>query len=109
MHRKIGLVSASTLAVLLSLPLAANAQYQTPQFQGAQFQTIQSGNNCQFGERIDGTSAADAKRALESAGFTSVRGLKKGCDNVWHGVASHSGAEIGVALTPDGRIYPESN
>src|SRR5262249_46632468 len=42
---------------------------------------------CMAGERIDGTTADQAKRKIEAAGFTDVRDLSKGCDNYWHGEA----------------------
>ena len=33
-----------------------------------------------------------------------VRGLKKGCDNFWHGLASKDGREAGVVLTAQGQV-----
>ena len=69
----------------------------------------QAQNNCQFGERIDGSTAADAKKRLESAGFTNIRIGKKGCDNVWHATAVINGSGLNVALAPDGRIFRETD
>lgn len=69
----------------------------------------QKGNNCDPGERIDGSTAADAKRKLEAAGITNVSGLKKGCDNVWHAKGMHQGQLVGVALSPQGQIIGETD
>ena len=66
-------------------------------------------NNCQFGERLDGSTAADAKKRIESAGFTQVRIGKKGCDNVWHATAVMNGDSLNVALTPEGQIFRETD
>ncbi len=65
-------------------------------------------NNCQFGEKLDGSTAADARKRLESAGFANVRIGKKGCDNVWHATAARNGSILNVALTPQGQIFYES-
>jgi hypothetical protein len=48
---------------------------------------------CEAGTKIDASTADMAKRKIEHAGFSSVRGLKKGCDNFWHGKAVKDGVE----------------
>jgi hypothetical protein len=65
--------------------------------------------DCAPGERIDGTSADQAKKKAEGAGFTQVRELKKGCDNVWHGVAMKNGAQVRVAVLPQGQVMQEGD
>lgn len=65
-------------------------------------------NNCQFGEKLDSSTAADARKRLESAGFSNIRIGKKGCDNVWHATAAWNGSTLNVALTPQGQIFHES-
>ena len=62
---------------------------------------------CEPGTKIDSSTADQARKKLEAAGYRKVRELKKGCDNVWHATAEKDGAETGVALTPDGKTYPE--
>lgn len=90
-----------SLALLLSLPNApAHAQ-------GVQAPESQPG--CHFGEIIDGTTADDARKHIEVAGYTAVRDLKKSCDNFWHGRASINGVETNVLVTPDGHVRPEGN
>jgi hypothetical protein len=62
---------------------------------------------CEPGEKIDATTADQARKKIEAAGYRKVTQLKKGCDNVWHGMAEKGGATVSVALTPQGEVYPE--
>ena len=64
---------------------------------------------CHFGERIDGTTADDAVRHARAAGYTSVSGLRKSCDNNWHGQAMLNGSAVNVMITPDGRVLQEGS
>jgi Peptidase propeptide and YPEB domain len=65
--------------------------------------------DCAPGERVDGTSADQAKKKAEGAGFTQVRELRKGCDNVWHAVAMKNGAQVRVAVLPQGQVMQEGD
>jgi len=40
-------------------------------------------------------------------GLHQVRGLQKGCDNSWHGIAVKDGNESHVVLTPQGQVMRE--
>ena len=64
---------------------------------------------CGPGEKIDATTADQAKKKIEGAGFGQVRELKKGCDNVWHGTATKGGATVRVAVLPDGQVMQEGD
>ena len=64
---------------------------------------------CHFGEKIDKSTAQDAHRILAKAGYTSISGLKKSCDNNWHGHAVLNGIATNVMVTPDGRVVPEGS
>lgn len=64
---------------------------------------------CHFGERIDGTTADQAAAHARAAGYSSVTGLKKSCDNNWHGQAMLNGAAVNVMITPDGRVVQEGS
>ena len=64
---------------------------------------------CHFGERIDNTTAEDAQRFLKNAGYSSISGLKKSCDNNWHGQAVLNGAPVNVMVTPEGRVVQEGS
>ena len=67
------------------------------------------GPGCQFGEVIDGSTANDARKKIESAGLTDVHDLKKSCDNFWHGQANFSGRPVNVVLSPSGKVMLESD
>ncbi len=62
---------------------------------------------CGPGAKIDGSTAADAKKKMTAAGYTEIKELKKGCDNFWHGRAMKDGKPTGVMLTPEGSVQSE--
>ncbi len=64
---------------------------------------------CATGERIDGSTASDAKKKMEQAGYRQVRDLRKGCDNVWHASAMKDGGSVLIAIAPNGTVVPEGN
>ena len=65
--------------------------------------------NCGPGEKIDGSTVTDARKKMEAAGYKKVSGLKKGCDNSWHGTAEKDGNEVHVVLNPQGLVLPEGD
>ena len=90
--------------------LIAAAAFATPAL--AQNATVspQPGNNCAASDKIDGSTAEQARQKLEAAGYTDVTGLNKGCDNVWHAQARGSGgAQVNVMVAPDGSVNQETN
>jgi hypothetical protein len=98
MSAKLILSSLSVAAVLAVQPIAATAQ-----------DSSQPTNNCAASDKIDGTTANDARKKMEAAGFTDVTALYKGCDNVWHGQARASGNAVNVMVGPDGVVRQEGN
>lgn len=64
---------------------------------------------CDPGTHIDSTTADWAKRTMMHAGFRDVQVDQKGCDNVWHVIASKDGQRSRYAIEPGGRIFPEGN
>jgi hypothetical protein len=62
---------------------------------------------CDPGDRIDATTALQAKQRAESSGYSQVRMEHKGCDNVWHGFAMRDGETGRVAVSPSGEVMPE--
>jgi hypothetical protein len=75
----------------------------------AQDSVSQPTNNCEPGDKIDGTTANDARQKLQAAGYTDISDLYKGCDNVWHGKALSGGATVNVMVAPDGSVHQETN
>jgi hypothetical protein len=100
-----------TVSIIFAAGGAVQAQSTTPT--PLPTVTSNSGTNmvgvpgCHFGERIDGSTADDASAHLRSAGYTNVTGLKKSCDNNWHGHATLNGVGTNVMVTPDGQVIQE--
>jgi hypothetical protein len=67
------------------------------------------GPGCHFGEVIDGSTADEAQRKIEAAGFSDVHALKKSCDNFWHGKAILTGRAVNVVLSPSGKVMLKSD
>ena len=65
--------------------------------------------DCSSGDRIDGTTADQAKHKIEAAGYGQVSGLKKGCDNYWHAIAMKDGASVGVVVSQTGEVMTEGS
>lgn len=107
------MMKLSLMAAAMMLAVAGNAYSQTATQQVPT--SLSPGTNmvgmpgCHFGERIDGTTADDAAKFAQAAGYTSVSGLKKSCDNNWHGQAMLNGAPVNVMITPDGRVVQEGS
>jgi hypothetical protein len=99
MNAKLILSSLSVAALLAVLqPTGALAQDNS-----------QPTNNCAATDKIDGSTANDARQKMEAAGFTDVTALYKGCDNVWHGQARASGNAVNVMVGPDGVVRQEGS
>jgi hypothetical protein len=105
------MVKLSLIAAAMMLAVAGTAYSQT----ATQPLSTSPGTEmvgvpgCHFGERIDGTTADQAVKHAQAAGYTSVSGLKKSCDNNWHGQAMLNGAPVNVMITPDGRVVQEGS
>jgi hypothetical protein len=98
MTAKLILSSLSVAIVLATLPIGARAQ-----------DNAQPTNNCSASDKIDGSTANDARQKLQAAGYTDVTALYKGCDNVWHGQARSSGNAVNVMVGPDGVVRQEGS
>jgi hypothetical protein len=105
--------SLLTLAMVLAMAGGAAHAQTAPSTQVPTSLSGDAGTNmvgvpgCHFGEKIDGTTADDAQRVLQQAGYTSISGLKKSCDNNWHGHAMLNGVSTNVMVTPEGRVVQE--
>lgn len=88
-------------AMLLSIgaPSLAVAQSQPAAAQG----------NCLPGDKIDGSTAEQAKAKFEAAGYSTVKIIRKGCDNFWHASGVYGGVPSFMVLSPDGKVMPEGS
>jgi hypothetical protein len=64
---------------------------------------------CSASDVINATTANDAVRRIESAGYTQVQDLSKSCDNAWHGTAVLNGTRLRVVWTGEGRVLTEGD
>lgn len=93
MSLKSGMVAVAALAALAALP-------NHPVIAVAQA-------GCMQGDRIDNTTASEARHRIEAAGYRDVHDLFKGCDNYWHSTAMKDGRKVFVGVSPHGEILRE--
>ena len=62
---------------------------------------------CVAGDHIDSSTAQQAAKKMEQAGYTQVHELKKGCDNYWHAAAMGNGKQDEIVLSPQGTVMLE--
>lgn len=98
-----------TVLLAILLALVSVVLMAPPHRADAQEASGQPTNNCAPGDKIDGSTAAQAKQKLEAAGYANVTGLNKGCDNVWHAQATASGKPVNVMVAPDGSVNQETD
>jgi hypothetical protein len=94
------ILSSLCVAAVLAVALSTGAMAQD---------ATQATNNCSAADKIDGSTANDARQKMEAAGYTVVTALYKGCDNVWHGQARASGNAVNVMVGPDGVVRQEGS
>ncbi|HKP25143.1 MAG TPA: hypothetical protein VJV39_14850 [Dongiaceae bacterium] len=105
---KLSLMAAAMVLAVAGTASAQTATQQVPTSLSPGTEAV-GVPGCHFGERIDGTTADQAAKHAQAAGYTSVSGLKKSCDNNWHGQAMLNGAPVNVMITPDGRVVQEGS
>lgn len=62
---------------------------------------------CFSDEKIDASSLGSARKKMETAGFSQIHDLKKGCDNFWHATSMREGEQINIVLSPQGQVMVE--
>ena len=58
---------------------------------------------------INSTTAADASRAIQQAGYSQVQIYEKGCDNAWHAHAMLNGNPVNVVWNSQGQVVTEGD
>jgi hypothetical protein len=103
------MLKRNLMAAAMILAVAGPAYSQTATTTLSPATSVVGVPGCHFGEQIDGTTADQAAKHAQAAGYSSVTGLKKSCDNNWHGQAMLNGAPVNVMITPDGRVVQEGS
>ncbi len=94
MRRKISLFAGALAALMLvgslSLTLPARAA-------------------CWATDPVNDTTAEQAARAMEQAGYAQVQVYEKGCDSAWHAHAMLNGSPVNVVWNREGQVLTEGN
>ncbi len=107
---KLNLLTLAMMLAMSGAPVQAQTATSTQVPASLQGDTSMVGvPGCHFGEKVDRTTVKDTRRVLRNAGYTSISGLKKSCDNNWHGHAMLNGVRTNVMVTPDGRVVQEGS
>jgi hypothetical protein len=64
---------------------------------------------CSAADPVNGTTATDASRAMERAGYSQVQVYSKGCDNSWHAHAILNGNKVNVVWNGEGQVVTEGD
>jgi hypothetical protein len=72
---------------------------------GPRFASDARADACLPTDKIDASTADQAKKAMEAAGYMQPHDLKKGCDNYWYAKATKDGATVDVVLPPGGQPF----
>jgi hypothetical protein len=64
---------------------------------------------CLPDDKVNNTTAQDATRAMEKAGYTQIKILAKGCDNAWHASAMLDGKPVFVVWNREGQVVTEGD
>jgi hypothetical protein len=64
---------------------------------------------CSPQDKINNTTAQDAIKATEQAGYTQVHILAKGCDSAWHASAMLNGKPVFVVWNREGQVVTEGD
>lgn len=105
---KLNLLTLAMMLALSGAPVQAQTATATS-LSGSAGTDLVGVPGCHFGEKIDGTTVDQARKYAQAAGYTSVSGLKKSCDNNWHGHAVLNGTMVNVMITPEGRVVQEGS
>ena len=62
-------------------------------------------DSCLPTDYIDGSTADQAVKKMESSGYLQPHDLKKGCDNYWYAHAMKGGTPVDVVLPPEGEAF----
>jgi hypothetical protein len=64
---------------------------------------------CSPNDVINGTTAADAAKAMTRAGYAQPDVYQKGCDNAWHAHAFVNGSRVNVVWNGEGQVISEGD
>jgi len=94
MRSKIGFFGGAISALVLAGALATSMPAQAA---------------CWASDPVNATTAEQAERAMEQAGYTQVQVYEKGCDSAWHAHAILNGSPVNVVWNREGQVLTEGD
>ena len=76
---------------------------------GALSMTIPAQAACWASDPVNATTADQASRAMQQAGYTYVQVYEKGCDSAWHAHAMLNGNPVNVVWNREGQVLTEGD
>ena len=64
---------------------------------------------CSPNDPVNGTTATDALKAMERAGYAQVQVYAKGCDSAWHAHDILNGMPVNVVWNREGQVVTEGD
>jgi len=64
---------------------------------------------CAPTDKINATTAEDATKAMEKAGYSNIKILAKGCDNAWHASGTMNGQPVFIVWNKEGQVLTEGD
>jgi hypothetical protein len=94
MRWKIGLFGGAVSALMIAGALSVTAPAQAA---------------CWASDPVNGTTADQAARAFQQAGYSQVQVYEKGCDSAWHAHAMLNGTPVNVVWNSEGQVLTEGD
>jgi hypothetical protein len=94
----------TTLGVAFAAALVAGVIALTPRIA-----SDARADACLATDKIDSSTAEQAMKTMEAAGYMRPHDLKKGCDNYWYGQATKEGTTVDVVLPSGGQPFTTHN
>lgn len=76
---------------------------------GALSTTIPAQAACWSSDPVNATTADQAARAMQQAGYSNVEVYEKGCDSAWHAHAMLNGNPVNVVWNQEGQVLTEGD
>ena len=94
MYWKVGLFAGALSALMIAGSLSAASPAQAA---------------CWSSDPVNGTTADQAARAMQQAGYSNVQVYEKGCDSAWHAHAMLNGNPVNVVWNQEGQVLTEGD
>jgi len=94
MRLKIGLFGGALSALVIAGSLGISSPVQAA---------------CWASDPVNATTADQASRAMQQAGYSQIQVYEKGCDSAWHAHAMLNGSPVNVVWNGEGQVLTEGD